>query len=193
MPSLRADRRIERTRQALMRALVDLLLSEDLESITIASIVARADVGRSTFYTHFRGRDDILKASLSFPSAPLARIVGEPVEVVVLLPLLAHFREQRRLARAFTQGPLRRLWVRRLAELIEPDLSALALRLRARPLLPVALASLEVAELRIALIVQWLASRDPVPPEAVAEALIALTRAAVAALLATPKEGARGN
>src|ERR1039458_6052583 len=117
MPSLRADRRIERTRQALMRALVDLLLSEDLESITIASIVARADVGRSTFYTHFRGRDDILKASLSFPSAPLARIVGAPGG----------------------------------------------------------------------------AARDPVPPEAVAEALIALTRAAVAALLATPKEGARGN
>ena len=184
MPALRADRRVERTRQALLRAFVELLLSEDLEHVTVAAIVARADVGRSTFYTHFRGRDDILKASLTFSSAPLARIVGEPaLDAAALLPLLDHFRGQRRLARAFTQGALRRLWASRLAEMMAPDVAALARRPRARPLLPVALVSLEVAELQIALIVHWLAAREPVPPQAVAEALIALTGAAVAALL----------
>jgi|BarGraIncu00222A_1022003.scaffolds.fasta_scaffold10853_3 AcrR family transcriptional regulator len=183
MTTRRADRRVDRTRSALLRAFVGLLLSEDVEKITVAGIVERANVGRSTFYTHFRSRDDLLKASLLLPSLPLARAVTQDVGPDSLLPLLAHFQQQRRLARAFTTGSLRQLWVRRLTELIEPDLSALARRLRARPLLPIALVSVQIAELQIALVVQWLASHAPPPPEAVAEALIALTRAAFVALL----------
>ncbi len=166
-----------------MRAFVDLLLAEEFESISVATIVARADVGRSTFYTHFRSREDILKASLTFPSTPLASIVAQRVDADSLLPLLAHFRAQQRLARGFASGSLRRLWVRRLAELVEPALARLARRVHGRPVLPLSLASLAIAELQIGLVVHWLASHEPAPPEVVAEALIAATRAATAALL----------
>ncbi len=166
-----------------MRAFVDLLLAEEFERITVATIVARADVGRSTFYTHFRSREDILKASLTFPSTPLASIVGKRVDASSLLPLLAHFREQQRLARAFAAGSLRRQWVRRLVELLEPALSRLARRVQGRPLLPVPLVSLAIAELQIGLVVHWLASHESAMPEVVAEALIGATRAAVASLL----------
>jgi AcrR family transcriptional regulator len=186
MATRRADRRVERTRTALMQAFVGMLLAENLESISVAGIVARANVGRSTFYTHFRGRDDILKASLSVPSLPLARAATEEVAPAALVPLLAHFRAQRRLVRVFASAPLRRLWVRRLTELIEPALSLRARHLAARPLLPIALVAAEIAELQIALIVQWLEGRSPAAPEAVAEAIVALTRAAVAALLGQP-------
>jgi AcrR family transcriptional regulator len=182
----RTDRRVDRTRAALMRAFVDLMFSQDLETITVAGIVERANVGRSTFYTHFRGRQDILKASLEFPSLPLARAATEDVGAESLLGLLAHFRQQRRLARAFTGGAMRQLWVHRLAELIEPHLMALARRAQARPLLPPSLAALAIAELQIGMVVHWLASHAPPSPEATAGALIAASRGAVTALLGGP-------
>jgi AcrR family transcriptional regulator len=182
----RTDRRVDRTRAALMRAFVDLMLSQELETITVGSIVERANVGRSTFYTHFRGRQDILKASLEFPSLPLARAATEDVGEDSLLGLLAHFRQQRRLARAFTSGAMRQLWVHRLAELIEPRLAALARRPPARPLLPSSLAALAIAELQIGFIVHWLASHAPPSPEATADALIAASRGVVSALLGAP-------
>lgn len=166
-----------------MRAFVDLLFTEEFESISVATIVARANVGRSTFYTHFRSREDILKASLTFPSTPLAGIVAGRVDASSLLPLLAHFRAQQRLARAFSSGSLRRQWVRRLAELVEPALARLARRVQGRAVLPLSLVSLAIAELQIGLVVHWLASHEPARPEALAEALITATRAAVAALL----------
>jgi len=175
-----------------MRAFVDLLLSRDLEAITVADIVERADVGRSTFYTHFRGRQDILKASLSFPSLPLAHATTEDADPQSLLGLLAHFREQRRLARAFTTGAMRQLWAHRLAELIEPGLTALARRSRARPLLPPSLAALAIAELQIGLVLHWLASRAPPSPAATVEALIAASRGAATTLLFGDAANERG-
>ena len=179
----RADRRIERTRGALMQAFIGLLMVEGFEHITVAALVERANVGRSTFYTHFRGRHDILRVSLTTPSLPLARIVGHVVGPTTLSPLIHHFQQNRRLGRAFAEGSLRALWVRRLAELIEPDAAALARRLRARPLLPLPLVSLQLAEAQISLIVHALASRQPVATDTLATALIATTQALAAALL----------
>jgi len=179
----RADRRVERTRAALMRAFVDLLLSRGFEALTVADIVERANVGRSTFYTHFRGRHDILKASLTFTSLPLARAATEAVDAQSLLGLFAHFRQHRQLARAFTTGGMRQLWARRLAELIEPGLTVLARRSGAVPLLPPPLAALAIAELQLGLVLHWLASHAPPEASTAAEALIAVSRGAVDALL----------
>ena len=70
------DRRIDRTRGALLQAFIGLLIADGFESITVAALAQHANVGRSTFYTHFRSREDILRVSLTMPSLPLARLVG---------------------------------------------------------------------------------------------------------------------
>ena len=57
------DRRVRRTRAALTRALVDLVLEKRYRSITVQDLLDRADVGRSTFYSHYRGKDDLLLRS----------------------------------------------------------------------------------------------------------------------------------
>ena len=57
------DRRVRRTRAALTRALVDLVLAKRYRSITVQDLLDRADVGRSTFYSHYRGKDDLLLRS----------------------------------------------------------------------------------------------------------------------------------
>ena len=58
------DRRIIRTRTALFDALVTLIRQKDYDAITIEDILTQANVGRSTFYAHFRSKDELLEKSL---------------------------------------------------------------------------------------------------------------------------------
>ncbi|WP_067900674.1 TetR/AcrR family transcriptional regulator [Nocardia vaccinii] len=57
------DRRIRRTRELLHRALIELMLERGYARVTVQDIIDRADVGRSTFYAHFRDKDDLLVVS----------------------------------------------------------------------------------------------------------------------------------
>ena len=54
------DRRVQRTRRLLHKALMSRVLEKKYESITVQEILDRADVGRSTFYTHFQDKDELL-------------------------------------------------------------------------------------------------------------------------------------
>lgn len=57
------DRRVRRTREALQRAMVELIREKGFEATTIAEIAERADVGRSTFYAHYADKEDLLKGA----------------------------------------------------------------------------------------------------------------------------------
>ncbi|MFJ5787705.1 MULTISPECIES: TetR/AcrR family transcriptional regulator [Streptomyces] len=54
------DRRVRRTRAALRRALVELVLDKGFHAVTVEEITERADVGRATFYAHYRDKEDLL-------------------------------------------------------------------------------------------------------------------------------------
>ena len=58
------DRRVMRTRTTLYDALVDLIRERDYDAITVHDILARANIGRSTFYAHFKSKDELLEKSL---------------------------------------------------------------------------------------------------------------------------------
>jgi len=55
-----ADRRVIRTRRALSDGLLLLLRSKSWDDISIQEICDSANVGRSTFYVHFRGKEQLL-------------------------------------------------------------------------------------------------------------------------------------
>jgi AcrR family transcriptional regulator len=57
------DRRVRRTRLLLHQALIELMTERDYTRITVQDIIDRADVGRSTFYAHYRDKDDLLLVS----------------------------------------------------------------------------------------------------------------------------------
>jgi AcrR family transcriptional regulator len=67
----RVDRRVERTRQALTEAMVLLMREKGYEALTVQDIIDRANVGRSTFYTHFGDKDDLLVSGLQSLRAAL--------------------------------------------------------------------------------------------------------------------------
>ncbi|MEO6525473.1 MAG: helix-turn-helix domain-containing protein [Gemmatimonadaceae bacterium] len=58
------DRRVRRTEKHLGDALVGLLHEKPYESIAVKEILARANVGRSTFYAHFSGKDELLASEI---------------------------------------------------------------------------------------------------------------------------------
>jgi AcrR family transcriptional regulator len=60
MDKKRIDRRVERTRQLLRDALVSLILEKGYQKITVQDIIDRANVGRSTFYSHYQDKEDLL-------------------------------------------------------------------------------------------------------------------------------------
>src|SRR5690349_21251623 len=85
----RADRRVQRTRRLLHEALLSLIHEKRYEVITVQEILDRADIGRSTFYMHFKDKDELLFSGLenvnilvksaqaaTSPDSPSERIIG---------------------------------------------------------------------------------------------------------------------
>ncbi|HEX3044024.1 MAG TPA: TetR/AcrR family transcriptional regulator [Bacillota bacterium] len=60
MPNNVLDRRVQKTRQSLRDALIELIAEKGFEAVTIQEILDRANVGRSTFYTHFENKHELL-------------------------------------------------------------------------------------------------------------------------------------
>jgi AcrR family transcriptional regulator len=56
----KTDARVRRSRDALGDALVALMHEKPFESITVQDVLDRAKVGRSTFYSHYSDKDDLL-------------------------------------------------------------------------------------------------------------------------------------
>lgn len=58
--SEKTNRRVSRTRAALRQALEELTREKGYDSVTIEELTAHADVGRTTFYLHYRDKEDLL-------------------------------------------------------------------------------------------------------------------------------------
>ena len=58
------DRRIQKTKNLLHEALGYLIREKPYDAIVIQEILDRANVGRSTFYMHFRDKDDLLVSGI---------------------------------------------------------------------------------------------------------------------------------
>ena len=58
------DRRIQRTRYMLNAALFALIVERGYDAITVQDITERANVGRATFYLHYKDKEELLSASL---------------------------------------------------------------------------------------------------------------------------------
>jgi AcrR family transcriptional regulator len=60
----RIDRRVARTRAMLQKAHLSLILERGYDAVTVEDICEAANVGRSTFYAHYSGKDDLKLSGL---------------------------------------------------------------------------------------------------------------------------------
>jgi AcrR family transcriptional regulator len=98
-PHRKTDRRIVRTRDTLGDALVALMHEKDFDDITVQNVLDRAGVGRSTFYAHYRDKEDLFLSDvedfLEQVSSALKRQNASPKRLLPVQEFFAHIRDVR--------------------------------------------------------------------------------------------------
>ena len=98
------DRRIQKTKKLLSESLIALMLEKGYEAVTVQDIIDKANVGRSTFYTHYESKEQLLLAgpgNLGVPLFPEGEgVEGKGKPAFGFLPLFRHAGENRHLAKA---------------------------------------------------------------------------------------------
>jgi AcrR family transcriptional regulator len=129
----RRDRRTFRTKHRLKEALLELMGRRNYDEITVDEIADRAEIGRSTFYSHFSSKEDLLFAgfdhwvlSLAEPRPGATAPVNGDRRFQFSLPMLHHIRGQRHFFQATiersTDAGVRRKTTALLAEVAGREL-----------------------------------------------------------------------
>lgn len=161
----RPDRRVQRTHRLLREALITLVLERGWEDVSVQDICERADVGRSTFYSHFGDKEALLTSGFELLRAELEAHVGQEGGAGRLSfaePLLVHCHENRRIFRALvgqrSAQVVQRKFRALLVELVKDDLGPDTPELTAH----------FVAGALLELVAWWLDARSPMTPEQLA-------------------------
>jgi len=118
-----SDRRVQRTRRALRDALVSLILERGWDGFGVQELCDRADVGRSTFYTHFADKEELvagnfedLRRALRAQLAASGESAAPPLAFA--RGLIQHGHEHRRLFLAIVGKRSGQVVQRRFRELV---------------------------------------------------------------------------
>lgn len=164
------DRRTQRTRRTLARALIALIQEKRYEAITVQDICARANVGRSTFYAHFQDKDDLLASNFQ----EVMRSLEGEIEwrdgqfVFPVAPLFQHVQEHHHLYEALTWGGgfdvLLRAGQQQRRAHIETHLATQLPQGRS-PAVPLDVLTAYLAGALHTMLLWWLDRKMPYPPE----------------------------
>ncbi len=177
MKEKKEDRRIGRTRRLMHEALIALIVEKGYEAVTVQDILDRADVGRSTFYGHYRDKDELLLSSFEHlrtlfeeqQQALLAsRRTGVESEINFILELFRHTGEHHQLYKAMAgkqSGEMILKYLHRYLYnlLIVPHLELM--KLRASPPVPIEITTHYLVTTLLSLVTWWLDNQMPYPPE----------------------------
>jgi len=102
------DKRVRRTHERLGSALIELIQEKPIDDVTVQEVLDRASVGRSTFYLHFRDKNDLLLSQLEnfleMMSTALSIRKEESHRVVPVAELFAHIGNQKKIYRALADA-----------------------------------------------------------------------------------------
>lgn len=122
MPYNELDRRVLRTRRILQEALVSLMKERQYDKITVQDIIDRANVGRSTFYSHFVTKDELLRSCIELMIQSLSRYIPHTPDdtdhygMIPVADLFKHIQENSRLVKALIKGKSADLFVDKIQE-----------------------------------------------------------------------------
>jgi AcrR family transcriptional regulator len=170
-----SDRRTRRTRGRLNSAMVELITEKRFDDITVQNVIDRADVGRATFYTHFRDKEDLFEQQWEqFNQMLAARIDWDRAGQGSFFPVTFFFQHLLE-AQSFYQGLLRSGKVEKIfksgVEYLSQHIdTALTARFKSRGLaIPVPVLSHYLANEFFGLLQWWLDEGMPYTPPAMDE------------------------
>lgn len=178
------DRRVWRTRQRLRDGLVSLCREKPYGDIRIGDLLERADVGRATFYAHYRDKEDLL-ISLFLGMIDHFEAIGLQQNPDAVLPaapfLIAHFAEAKEFARSLSRAGKMEVLMRACEARLRRNLEA---RLPPRSDPPPAITAAVAAGAFTTLVNAWMTAGHLTPPEVLADALEKLLAPGVKAAIA---------
>lgn len=170
------DRRIQKTKKLLHEALGFLIREKPYDEIVVQEILDRANVGRSTFYMHFRDKDDLLISGIydmlcsvhatELPSS------GKRYERIISfsIPIFEHIHGHRHTAgakmgtrgRAIIHEHLQKVLAERIADDVRKHFQR---RRKMAVEIPPDLLVQHVASTFILVLNWWVESKSPLPPK----------------------------
>jgi len=107
-PLHKPDARVQRTRAQLGNALLTLIVEKPIKEVTVQDVLDRSGVGRSTFYLHYRDKDDLLLSQLEMFLETVSTSLSVKQErshrVVPVAELFAHIGNQNKLYRVLSDS-----------------------------------------------------------------------------------------
>lgn len=184
----KTDRRVQRTREALQKALIELIGERGYDAITVQEIVDRANCGRTTFYLHYGGKDELFMScheAIVSGSSSLHVLSREELLSREAPPRLRsvyrHLLGSRALLAPLFQSKDGALILRRVharsAQAIEAGLRAAFAEVQSA--IPLDVLANYLARAQTALVQWWLEKGRPHAPETLAQAFHRLQRAAI--------------
>ena len=131
------DRRVRRSRSALLRAAVTLVTAQGTTDLTVSDIAEAADVSRQLVYQHFGDRDALLlQAAVDLADRELLPRIKAPREdgASRTLAVAQHFADHRPFYRAMLSGSCAVELTKAFTRLLSPFNEQLVVRMSARPL-----------------------------------------------------------
>jgi AcrR family transcriptional regulator len=170
--SNKSDRRTNRTRRSLSRAMVDLIKEKRFDDITVQNVIDRADVSRSTFYSHFRDKEDLFQKDWERFLQGLADHIewdkAGHEKFVPALFLFQHLQEfqpfYKGLVRSRKTDSVFKTGVAYLTQEVESSLSQWGIK-KAKPSVPIPILAHYLASELFALLRWWLDREMPYSPE----------------------------
>ncbi len=104
-----SDRRVRRTQRFLKAAMIQLIAEKGYDEVSVQEIIERADVGRTSFYTYFRSKEDLLLCSMDDMGELFDAGAAElsPESACDFVPMFfQHLEENRKLAKALLGSSL---------------------------------------------------------------------------------------
>jgi AcrR family transcriptional regulator len=102
------DARVDRTRERLGYALIQLIVEKPINDVTVQDVLDRAQVGRSTFYLHYRDKDDLLLSQLEMFLEMMSTVLSKRKEksnrVAPVEEMFAHIGNQNKLYRVLSDS-----------------------------------------------------------------------------------------
>lgn len=144
-----------KTRHRLLESFNSLVLDGAQGKITVADIVRKAGVGRSTFYDHYSSADDIHQQAIASPMTVLADSILGLRDQSQLVHLLNHFHEYRQRARQTLFGSEGEKVEHLLVEILDSRLNQPGSKSGPRRV-STRVAAIELAVVPLALIRAWL-------------------------------------
>ena len=150
------DRRVQKTITALREAFFELVLTYSYDEIKVSDIIEQANVGRATFYQHYKNKDELLAVSLHGPLSTLAASIEDGAMDDDLVWLVEHFWENRKFAPRIFSGTARRIVILALTTKIEDHLKQLSKGGNTKNKIPINLLAHQLAEAQMTVIIDWL-------------------------------------